>query len=69
MISAYEPYARGIPNRSAKLAARWADRLATATTDAPGVWAKSGSTEPAISPGPTMPHRTSGPVSGSIPSP
>ena len=62
MIPAYEPYARPIPNRSAKSEARSRDRLATATTDAPGTWLKSGSTDAAMFPGPTMPQRTSSTV-------
>src|SRR4051794_3183569 len=64
MISAYDPYPRSIPCSAAKLCARSAERLATATTEAPGTWAKSGTSEEAIRPGPTMPQRTSGPASG-----
>ena len=47
-----------MPWRSAKAAARDRDRDPTATSSAPGTWAKSGATLSAIRPGPAIPHRT-----------
>ena len=58
MIAGIGPVRPLDPVLGANASARSVDRLATASRDAPGTWAKSLATPEAIRPGPTMPQRT-----------